>query len=331
MYLHCEAEERAGHFMDYIVLDLEWNQCPYGKEKENPRLPFEILEIGAIKMTETKEIIGTFQETICPVVYRQLHFRTKEIVDYSMEELKTSRKFPEVIRDFFAWCGDDYMLCTWGPSDLPELQRNLDFHRIENPLPKPLFYYDVQKLFSILYDDGKVRRSLEHAVEDLRIEKTNPFHRAFDDTYYTAEVMMQMNWEAVKAYRSVDYYRPPENRKEEIYMIFADYAKFVSKMYHTKEELMADRTVLATRCYLCGKVLRRQIKWFPAGQKQYLCTAYCPRDGYLKGKIRIKKAPDGRYFAVRTIKQTTEEQAAQIAAKKEEVREKNRERRKRRI
>lgn len=317
--------------MNYIVLDLEWNQCPYGKEKENPRLPFEILEIGAIKMNDEKKITGTFKETICPVVYRQFHFRTKEILDYSMDELKQSRRFPEVIRDFFAWCGTDYILCTWGPGDLPELQRNLDFHNIDNPLPKPLFYYDVQKLFSLLYDDGKLRRSLEHAVETLHIEKTNPFHRAFDDTYYTAKIMMKMNWDAVKSYRSVDYYRPPVNRKEEIYMIFADYAKFVSKLCHTREELMADRTILATRCYLCGKLLRKTVRWFPVGQKQYLCVAFCPRDGYLKGKIRIKKTPDGQYFAIRTLKPATEEQVSEIIARKEEIRKKNRERRRHQV
>ena len=36
--------------MDYVIFDLEWNQCPYGKGKENPKLPFEIIEIGAVKM-----------------------------------------------------------------------------------------------------------------------------------------------------------------------------------------------------------------------------------------------------------------------------------------
>ena len=30
--------------MNYIVLDLEWNQCPEGKGKENKELPFEIIE-----------------------------------------------------------------------------------------------------------------------------------------------------------------------------------------------------------------------------------------------------------------------------------------------
>ena len=36
--------------MDYIVLDLEWNQSPAGKSGENRAIPFEIIEIGALKL-----------------------------------------------------------------------------------------------------------------------------------------------------------------------------------------------------------------------------------------------------------------------------------------
>ena len=40
--------------MNYIVFDLEWNQNPAGKKSRNDRLPFEIIEIGAVKVKETK-------------------------------------------------------------------------------------------------------------------------------------------------------------------------------------------------------------------------------------------------------------------------------------
>ena len=43
--------------MNYIVLDLEWNQSPGGKEKENPNLGFEIIEIGAVKLNSEFEQI----------------------------------------------------------------------------------------------------------------------------------------------------------------------------------------------------------------------------------------------------------------------------------
>ena len=38
--------------MKYIVFDLEWNQSPSGKEGAVESLPFEIIEIGAVKLDE---------------------------------------------------------------------------------------------------------------------------------------------------------------------------------------------------------------------------------------------------------------------------------------
>ena len=41
--------------MKYIVMDLEWNQSAYGRAGEHPRLPFEIIEIGAVKLDNHAE------------------------------------------------------------------------------------------------------------------------------------------------------------------------------------------------------------------------------------------------------------------------------------
>ena len=41
--------------MNYIVFDLEWNQNPAGKKTRNDKLPFEIIEIGAVKVNSKKE------------------------------------------------------------------------------------------------------------------------------------------------------------------------------------------------------------------------------------------------------------------------------------
>ena len=42
----------------FIVLDLEWNQSPAGKEGSMNRLPFEIIEIGAVKLNKNLQIIS---------------------------------------------------------------------------------------------------------------------------------------------------------------------------------------------------------------------------------------------------------------------------------
>ena len=41
--------------MNYIVLDLEWNQGNEEKEKQLKELPFEIIEIGAIRLNGQME------------------------------------------------------------------------------------------------------------------------------------------------------------------------------------------------------------------------------------------------------------------------------------
>ncbi len=51
------------------------------EKKKNKRLPFEIIEIGAVKLDENRNILDSFQQFIKPAVYRKLHFRTREILD----------------------------------------------------------------------------------------------------------------------------------------------------------------------------------------------------------------------------------------------------------
>ncbi|MCD2493302.1 exonuclease domain-containing protein [Lacrimispora sp. NSJ-141] len=311
--------------MHYIVLDLEWNQSPRGKAGKRTGMPFEIIEIGAVKLDGEMRTVEVFNEVIKPAVYRQLHYKTKEILHMDIQELEKARKFQDVIGDFFKWCGDDYIMCTWGSMDLTELQRNLAFFKVENPMGKPLLYYDVQKLFSLLYEDGKSRRSLKDAVEYLEIEEDIPFHRAFDDTLYTVKIMQRMDLDAVRKYVSVDYFRLPDKKEEEIYIVFDRYAKYVSRVFAAREKAMADKGAVSTKCYRCGRALRKRIRWFPVNGKTYLCLAFCPEHGYMKGKLRLKKAESGGVFVVKTLKLISESDAEAIQMKRLEMLKKRKE------
>ena len=83
--------------MNYIVLDLEWNQSNTGKETENPELPFEIIEIGAIKLDEDLELVSEFSKLIKPQVYHEMHHITSRLIHMRMEELERGRPFTEVM------------------------------------------------------------------------------------------------------------------------------------------------------------------------------------------------------------------------------------------
>ena len=303
--------------MNYIVLDLEWNQCASGKEHEISSLPFEIIEIGAVKMNESHHFVSEFREIVRPQVYPVLHHKTREIVALHSSDFKKARTFSEVAADFLAWCGNDPVFCTWGPADLTEFQRNLAYYKLHSPFPFPLIYYDIQKIFSIVYEDRKSRRSLEYAVDFLHIKKKIPFHSALSDAIYTGHVLEHLTEEQITANSSVDYYHTPDNRRQEIYLSYSTYLKFVSKPFESKVQLMKDRIVTSTACYKCRKTAQKKIRWFAAGGRNYFCLAYCEKHGCLKGKIRIRQREDGRYYAIKTLKLISPEEAYEIKEKKE--------------
>lgn len=314
--------------MDYIVFDLEWNQCPYGKEKENKKLPFEIIEIGAVKLNSQREKIDEFHAVIHPIVYTQLHFKTREIISINKEELRQGISFIEAIHRFLEWCGEDYRFCTWGTLDLMELQRNMKFYGLLGQLKGPLYYYDVQKLFAIENENRKQRRSLEYAADYYKITKGGGFHRALNDAFYTAEVLKRISADTVRINYSIDCYQNPKSRREEIYAVYTDYSKFISKEFSRKEEVMKDREVVSTRCFLCGETAKKKIRWFSTNTKTHFCVAKCPEHGYLRGKIRMKKTEDGYVYAMKTVKLISEEDIFDIIEKKETVKKKRREKRK---
>lgn len=314
--------------MNYIIFDLEWNQCPDGKAKEDPSLPFEILEIGAVKLNSEKQEIDRFHELIQPSVYKKLHPMTQSIIHLSIDKLAKADLFPSVCERFHEWCGPDAVYCTWGSLDLLELQRNMRYYNMENHFPFPLKYLDIQKLYSICFDDGKSRKSLETAVEELLLQKSGSFHAALVDAIYTSEILKLIPDEPFHSFYSIDYFRSPQNRREEIYVVFDGYSKFVSKEFSSKKELMKDRKVTSTRCYLCGKSAKKKIRWFASGGKNFSCLAYCEEHGYLKGKIRLKKCENSNsFFCVKTIKQIDVDRAGDLLERKLILQERRRQKR----
>ncbi|MEF9940063.1 MAG: 3'-5' exonuclease [Clostridium sp.] len=312
----------------FIVLDLEWNQSSHGKDGSMDRLPFEIIEIGAVKLNASLQIISEFHRLIKPRVYHQMHFKISEVTHMSMERLETEgKRFEEVMDEFLIWCGSDYRFCTWGTMDLTELQRNMVYYGLEIPFKKPLLYYDLQKIYSLIKGD-KQKESLDTAVVEQGVLEERPFHRALDDAYYTGRVMGSMDFYSMVEYVSVDYYRLPESEEEEIYLEFPDYSKFVSKCYETKEDALLQKQITDVVCYQCHRTLRKKIRWFSPNQKFYFCLATCPEHGYMKGKIRVKKTEDNSVFIVKTLKLVGEEGAGLIAFKKEECKKKRGERNK---
>ena len=313
--------------MDYIVFDLEWNQSNTGREPEIEDLPFEIIEIGAVKLNNEMKFISEFSQLIKPKVYQEMHYITRKLIHMQMEELQCGKPFPLVIDEFLEWCGKDSIFCTWGPLDLVELQRNMSFYNMQPLSDKPFQFLDVQKLFSLAYEDGKKRRNLEYAIDFLEIEKDIPFHRAFSDAYYTGKILERINEADVNKENAIlnnvsyDVYNLPKKKRDEIYTIFDNYAKYITREFNDKADILMDKTIMGTKCYLCRKNNKRVIKWFTPNGKHYYCVSCCEKHGYMKSKIRVRKSEKGKVYVVKTMKFISSEEVDMIVTKQEKAKE----------
>lgn len=307
--------------MNYVVFDLEWNQCPDGKKHSDSHLPFEIIEIGAVKLNEKKEVTDTFHRLIKPQVYNWIHNSIHEVIHVNYRDLAKGTPFPEAVQEFLAWCGPDWYFFTWGNQDVMELQRNMKYYGLLSLLPGPVTYFDVQKLFAVAFEDLKNRRSLEYAIDYLHIAKSHGFHRALDDANFTAQVLQQIKDELIFSNSSLDVYQNPKSRKEEIYISSSGSSKYVSREFPTREKAMKDREVTSTRCPVCRCPAKRKIRWFMNNSKVYYSVSLCHEHGYIVGKIRLRKTDENRCFAIKTLKAASEKEAEEIRLKRESLRQ----------
>ena len=308
--------------MDYIVFDLEWNQSPDGKKYADSRLPFEIIEIGAVKLNEQREVVDTFQRLIKPQVYNWIHDSIHEVIHVDYKDLADGQPFAQAAGEFLKWCGRDYIFCTWGNQDVMELQRNMKYYGILSLLPGPVTYYDVQKIYGICYEEGDERRSLESAIDQMGIPKALDFHRALTDARYTGEILKKLDLSAVRTNFSIDVYQNPKSRKDEVFISYPTYDKYVSREFTDKEKVMKDREVASTRCPVCHMPAKRMIRWFVNNSRVYESVSFCQKHGYIKGKVRIRHTDEDAYYAIKTLMKIEEKNAEEIRDKRDSLRRK---------
>ncbi len=180
--------------MNYVVLDLEWNQPRFSGEtvKKPVYLVGEIVQIGAVRMDESLSIKDELRLTVSPRYYRKMHRKVAKITGLDNETVRRGLPFPEAFRILTQFCGEDFVFLTWGPDDIPMLRDNLILHSLDEEwLPDS---FDLQVLFSHQIT-GQVRQfALEDAIEMLNEE---PFqaHDALCDAKSTALICRHLNME----------------------------------------------------------------------------------------------------------------------------------------
>lgn len=241
--------------MHYIVFDMEFNQDLSSLQDTKvkwSKYPFEIIQIGALKLGSDFNRVAAFNRFVKPTIYGKVSPFITQLTGITTEQLANEQAFPEVYECFVDFIGDsDSVFCVWGMSDIKELFRNAEYHNLDSKhLPNK--YINLQPYVSKYFGlPAKNMLRLENAVEALHIPVVYSFHDAFSDAYYTAEILKKIYSPSIEPCFYEPSFVPSRSRhhKREI-----DYDKLIQqfeKMFNRK--MSKEEQEIIKLAYLMGK------------------------------------------------------------------------------
>lgn len=182
--------------MKYIVFDLEFNQGfdkSLNKTVSNEKCPFEIIQLGAIKLDSNFNIIDIFNSYVKPEIYKDIHPFVGKMTGITKNDICDAPNFQKVYKEFESFIeSNNSIFCVWGTSDLKELYRNICYYNLPSKaLPKS--YINVQDYASkYLKNPPGKSIGLQNAIKLLGLEETKDYHNALNDAYYTSKVFIRI-------------------------------------------------------------------------------------------------------------------------------------------
>ena len=305
--------------MNYIVLDMEWNQPWPGSPSARKVLPVqirgEIIQIGAVRVTEDQQVADEFQMLIKPKYYRRLNRRVSKLTGIKESQLRDDGvSMNEAMEAFRTWCGEDVTFLTWGFDDITILRENLQLYGIEENWVSR--WYNAQMIFNAQTDGSTSQKALKTAMEIFGIEATRPAHDALGDAYHTALICARLDLkkgtqeygDALKSH--VNGFHGAElpgciSRK-----VFYDYAD--------KNAALAAMSGPENLCPTCGKEMTGT-RWFAQPGRRYMDLATCSKHGQFLIRVRLSDQPDGTVRVSRLTYEATSEAAETYARRAEKA------------
>ena len=278
-----------------IVIDLEWNQ-PINPDsplaiKLCTRLPFEIIQIGAVRLEDG----ARFKATCCLQQYKILSPRISKLTGISRSDVKHGEPFQDAMARLRDFAGADPILLTWGFNDIPILRQNMRFYGLDLSLTDRS--YNLQIMFHQQHDPESPMRGLSSAVDFFQIQVEDSYHDGLADAAYTAEVAKYIDIpRGMEEYP--DYLKHFEGDGDPAFLDCLRYANYTR--FESYEDLVADPRIKDTRCPVCDALTEAAEPIFPeAGRIVWTCR--CPDHGEYLIRVSFKRNRDDSMRANRAL------------------------------
>ena len=302
--------------MQYIVLDMEWNQPwpgSYAAKRPTPvRVRGEIIQIGAVRVTDRQIVGDEFQVLIKPKLYRKLNKKVSSLTGIKDAQLaQYGVPFPEAMKQFQDWCGEDCVFLTWGFDDIGILKENMALHGLESDWVDN--WYNAQMIFNAQTDGATAQKALKTAMEMAGVEASRPAHDALGDAYHTAILCTRLDLPRGIA----EYGRSLEKHENGFHG--AELPGCISRRvfhgFRDKEQAMEALSNKENRCPKCDQPMTHS-RWVSQQSKRYMTMSQCKEHGSFLVRVRLMPEEDGCIKASRLIYEGDSEAAKSYDAVK---------------
>lgn len=271
--------------MKFVVMDLEWNNA-YSKRLGG--YINEIIEIGAVKLDENMETVGSFSRVVRSQISKKLRGSVKRLTHLTDDDINSGAPFTKVFSEFKKWIGDEEtVVATWGDGDARVLLDNFTRLNGVDKIPFFKFYCDLQKCFQKYSkrDKGK-QAGLLAAAEVLEINSDEfVLHRALGDGMLAAEILKKL--------LPAGFVEPELMKCDEEF-----YARllFKARVIGNIDDPLVDKKKMEHSCEICGERCGRISDWKLRGQF-FRADFYCEKcDRVYSVGVRFKRLYDAVEF-----------------------------------
>lgn len=299
--------------MQYIVMDMEWNQPWPGSYSAKKVLPHpirgEIIQIGAVRLLDDLSVADEFQCLVRPEYYRRMNRKVSSLTGIRDADLRDRGiNFPLAMESFREWCGEDVTFLTWGFDDIPLLKDNLALWKLPDDWCSR--WYNAQLLFNAALGAGNEQKALSTAMDMLRIAPTRPAHNALGDAYHTALICSRLPLQAL-----IDDYSAALSAHENGFhgvQMPGCIARSVHRGYSDRAQVLSDMRGEKNVCPVCGEKMQLSA-WLPQPGKRFLAKAQCAEHGVYYIRLRFVSEEDG-LRAIRLVYEDGSETAQKYEA-----------------
>lgn len=289
------------NYLNYIFLDLEWNQ-PKGRAgmvTAPIALYGEIIRIGAVRVDDNMNITARYHDCVIPKYYKKMNHAVQKLTGLEASSITYGYKFPAAYSRFKEWSSGGVIL-TWGDEDKKIMDSNILIHGMKADETVP--WYDLQRIYAyMIVKDGR-QHSLQSALEYYGLDQELKAHNALNDAIYASRVGEKMDFrDYLENYDRLlleAEKRKEEMKKEKFYKTFLNVPSISAALSNSK--------IMDCRCPMCRQDMTSR-EWVRVREDIFINCARCSEHEDFFVRIKMRRCNSGTYAVTRRYTHLTAE------------------------